>query len=171
MKKSKKKSTVFPPDPGLALRVFLYTWILAYRFIWHVGDKIAIADQLIIIIVIINLTLWGTLQIVIQTQKCAPNQTNQLWKSVLSSVANIKTGDMWSKRFKPQNVGHHNWLRVFWSIRSSDIQNEKMSALEYSMILSGVPPYQYLSKSQMVCRRKQSGRYLWIGWLNKIDKN
>ena len=40
----------------------------------------------IIIIIIINLTLWRTLQNVIQTQKCVPNQKNQLWTSVFSSV-------------------------------------------------------------------------------------
>ena len=41
---------------------------------------------IIIIIIIINLTLWRTLQNVIQTQKCVPNQKNQLWTSVFSSV-------------------------------------------------------------------------------------
>ena len=41
---------------------------------------------IIIIIIIINLTLWHTLQIVIHTQKCVPNQKNQLWSSVSSSV-------------------------------------------------------------------------------------
>ena len=39
------------------------------------------------IIIIINLTLWRTLQNVIQTQKCVPNQKNQLWTSVFSKKA------------------------------------------------------------------------------------
>ena len=41
---------------------------------------------ILFIIIIINLTLWCTLQNVIQTQKCMPNQKNQLWTSVFSSV-------------------------------------------------------------------------------------
>ena len=36
---------------------------------------------------VINLTLWRTLQNVIQTQKCLPNQKNQFWTSVFSKVS------------------------------------------------------------------------------------
>ena len=43
-------------------------------------------NQSTIIIIIINLTLWRTLQNVIQTQKCVPHQKNQLWTCVFSSV-------------------------------------------------------------------------------------
>ena len=58
-------------------------------FFDFIEDIVSNADQLnsfYIIIIIINLTLWRTLQNVIQTQKCVPNQKNQLWTSVFSSV-------------------------------------------------------------------------------------